>query len=67
MVEEKKAHGSEDEEGDDSVSADENGGESEDEDGARDFESQLEDGEEVEKSKKLIDMRERKHAQHGLI
>jgi len=67
VAEEKKVHGSEDEEGDDSVSVDENGGESEDEDETKDFESQLEDGEQVEKSKKLVDMRERKHAHHGLI
>jgi len=67
VAEEKKVHGSEDEEDDDSVSADENSGESKDEDGAGDFESQLVNGEEVENPKKPVDMRERKYNYHGLI
>ena len=56
--EEKKVDGSDEEEEDDSVSADENGGDSDGEEGV-DLESKLENSEEVEKPKKLVDMRER--------
>jgi hypothetical protein len=58
-AEEKKVDGSDEEEEEDSVSADENGGESGGEEDV-DLESRLENGEEVEKPKKLVDMRERK-------
>jgi hypothetical protein len=58
VVEEKKVDGSDEEEEEDSVSADENGGESGGEEDV-DLESQLENGEEAEKPKKTVDMRER--------